>query len=220
MNILYIAYSCEPYKGSEDKIGWNIPLKTSETNNVFVITKAEHKEPINRWLSAHVISNVHFYFVDIPSIYKKIFKGFLYSGRLNIWNRRAYKLAKKLCGENDIEVIHQITPIEFRSIGSYGKIPNIKFVCGPIGGAEIVPVALKDYCNGHRLVECIRTTVNGWHRFKLKATKKLKKCDYVMYANQETLDFLFFGGQKQSVITEIAIEAESIKYNQRKLKIN
>ena len=35
-NILYIAFSCQPNKGSEEKIGWNIPLESSKINNVFV----------------------------------------------------------------------------------------------------------------------------------------------------------------------------------------
>ena len=40
MNVLYIAYSCEPFNGSEDQIGWNIPSVSDEIENVVhVITK-------------------------------------------------------------------------------------------------------------------------------------------------------------------------------------
>ena len=41
MNILYIAYSCSPYGGSEEAIGFNIPIEMSKNNNVYVITKEE-----------------------------------------------------------------------------------------------------------------------------------------------------------------------------------
>ena len=41
MNILYIAYSCNPFAGSEDKIGWCVPYESSKTNKVYVITKEE-----------------------------------------------------------------------------------------------------------------------------------------------------------------------------------
>ena len=34
MNILYIAYSCNPFAGSEDKIGWCVPYESSKTNKV------------------------------------------------------------------------------------------------------------------------------------------------------------------------------------------
>lgn len=136
------------------------------------------------------MSNIHFALVDISIIYKKLFKGFLYSGRLNIWNRRAYPVAKKICRSKKVDVIHQITPIEFRSIGDYGKILGIKFVCGPLGGGENLPDGLKDYAKGHMLVENFRSFINKWYRFKFKITGKLKRCDYIMYANQETFDFL------------------------------
>ena len=50
MNILYIAYSCNPFAGSEDKIGWCVPFESSKTNKVYVITKEEqrHIEVVNR----------------------------------------------------------------------------------------------------------------------------------------------------------------------------
>lgn len=46
MNILYIAYSCNPFAGSEDKIGWCVPFESSKTNKVYVITKEEQREPV------------------------------------------------------------------------------------------------------------------------------------------------------------------------------
>ena len=86
MNILYIAYSCNPFAGSEDKIGWCVPYESSKTNKVYVITKEEQREPVEKYLQSHPLENIKFYYVDIPNFYKKIFKGFMYSGRLNVWN--------------------------------------------------------------------------------------------------------------------------------------
>jgi glycosyltransferase involved in cell wall biosynthesis len=85
--------------------------------------------------------------------------------------------------------------MEFRSIGDYGKIQDIKFVCGPCGGGEFLPKGLKDYAKGNRTVENVRLIINYWCRFKLTFTGKLKKCDYVMFANKETHDFLVGGRQ-------------------------
>lgn len=98
MNILYIAYSCAPFKGSEEKIGWNIPLKCAQSNpstNVYVVTKKEYDIVIPKYLQEHPMPNIHFYFVDIPAIYKKIFKGYLYPGRQNIWSKKSISDCKK-----------------------------------------------------------------------------------------------------------------------------
>ena len=210
MNILYIAYSCNPFAGSEDKIGWCVPYESSKTNKVYVITKEEQREPVERYLQSHPLENIKFYYVDIPGFYKKIFKGFMYSGRLNIWNKRVFPLAKKICADQKIDVIHQITPIEFRAIGDYGKIANIKFVCGPLGGGESLPNGLKNYAKGHEIIEVVRSGINRWYRFKLRITGRLNRCDYIMFANRETRDFLGLDGTVP-LVTEIAADEISIE---------
>lgn len=210
MNILYIAYSCNPFAGSEDKIGWCVPYESSKTNKVYVITKEEQREPVEKYLKSHPLENIEFFYVDIPNCYKKVFKRFMYSGRLNIWNKRVFPLAKRLCEEKKIDIIHQITPIEFRAIGDYGKIANAKFVCGPLGGGESLPDGLKDYAKGHEIIEVVRSAINHWYRFKLKITGKLNRCDYIMFANRETRDFLGLDGNIP-LVTEIAADEISIE---------
>lgn len=190
MNILYIAYSCNPYEGSEDKIGWNVPAESAKTNAVWVITKEEQRGAVEKYLRENPQRNLKFVFVDIPDVCKKVFRGFLYSGRLSIWNHRAVDVAKKVCEENAIQIVHQITPIEFRAIGDYYKIPGVRFVCGPLGGGESIPDGLRNYVKGHWPVELLRSCVNSWSRLLLKATGKLKKCHYVMFANFETWKYL------------------------------
>lgn len=196
MNILYIAYSCNPFAGSEDKIGWCVPYESSKMNKVYVITKEEQRKPIEKYLQEHFVQNMEFYFVDIPSIYKKIFKSFMYSGRLNFWNKRAFLIAKQICNDKQVDIIHQVTPVEFRAIGNYGKIENIKFICGPVGGGEFTPTGLKEYVKGYKIIEIIRMIMNYWYRFKFKITGKLNQCDYIMFANRESLEFLM-GKEKE-----------------------
>ena len=179
-----------PNKGSEEKIGWNVPLESAKTNNVYVITKEEHRKTIEEYLLANNIKNIKFYFVDIPKIYKKVFRGSMYSLRLNKWHKRAFPVAEKICKENNIDIIHQITPIEFRSIGDYGKIKGIKFVCGPIGGGEYIPKGLFSYAQKFVIVEWLRTLLNTFYRMKFWLTKKLSRCDYILFANKETMQYL------------------------------
>lgn len=213
MNILYIAYSCSPYHGSENKIGWNVPVECAKTNNVFVITKEEQREYTENYLKNKPVENIRFYYVGIPEIYKKIFAGQMYSGRLNIWNRRAFHIAKAICEKEKIDVIHQITPIEFRSIGDYGKIPAVKFVCGPIGGGVHIPRALYGYVKGHGMVEAIRTAANWWYKQLFRITGKMKRIDDLLFVNRETADYLkdlLPKNQKQTIHTDIGIDTAEL----------
>lgn len=210
MNILYIAYSCDPYAGSEDKIGWNIPLESAKSNRVCVITKEEQRRNVEKYLGTHEVENLKFYFVDIPQIYKKIFKGFLYSGRLNIWHRQVFPLAKKICEEKQIEIIHQITPIEFRAIGDYYNLHNVKFVCGPLGGGEQLPNSFREYAKGHNAVEVLRETVNQWCRIVLRITGKLSKCGYILFANRETYNYLSSGTKDDKVFFDNGLRNDEL----------
>lgn len=190
MKILYVAYSCLPFKGSEEKIGWNIPFESAKTNQVYVVTKTEHKEKIQEYLINHNIENITFYYVDIPKIYKKLFKGIAYFARLNVWHKKALPVVKEICKNEKIDIIHQITPIEFRSIGDYHQINGTKFVCGPLGGGEFLPQGLKSYAKNNMAMEYVRTLINKYFRKKHQLTGKLKKCDYILFANNETKDYL------------------------------
>lgn len=190
VTILYVAYSCLPNKGSEEKLGWNISVESAKTNRVIVVTKEEHREKITAYLQENPIENIEFHYVDIPGLYKKIYKGAAYSLRLNIWHKRALPLVEKLCREKGVDVIHQITPIEFRSIGKYYTIPNTKFVCGPLGGGEYVPKGLKGYAASNFLVELAHSFLNVLYKAKYKITKQLDACDYFFFANKETQEYM------------------------------
>lgn len=213
MNILYIAYSCSPFDGSEDKIGWSVPFESAKTNRVFVITKEEQREKIERYCADHSANGIQFFYVDIPASCKRIFTGFLYSGRLNVWNRRAMKVAREICAREKIDVIHQIAPVEFRSIGDYGRIPGVKFVCGPIAGGQMIPKALEAYTGTGIRVERIRKWVNGWYRCGLRWSGKLKYCDYLLFANEETKTYLYGKSNPQGgwqVLTDVSVDSNGL----------
>ena len=58
-----------------------------------------------------------------------------------------------------------------------------------------MPNGLKDYAKGHEIIEVVRSEINRWYRFKLRITGKLNRCDYIMFANKETQEFLVGGAE-------------------------
>ena len=218
MNILYIAYSCSPNRGSEDRIGWKIPLTCAEKHKVFVITKAEHRAEIEAYTAQATEQRVEYFYVDIPARYKKIFRGFAYSGRLNIWHKRAVALAVQICRRENIDIIHQITPVEFRSIGDYGSIPGVQFVCGPVGGGEYIPAGLRYYARRHMAEEGFRAVLNRISLMRLRLGGILSRCDTLLFANEETKRYVSSSagsGQVQTCMTEIGLDAREILCSRR-----
>lgn len=190
MNILYVAYSCSPDYGSEDAIGWNIPLEAiKKGNDVTVIVRSGEKSSIMEWIKDHPNEKFpKFYFIETNKLLTKIAKGPLYTLRLYDFAFRTLNLLKKLNKEKKFDIIHQITPVEFRSIGNYGKIPNIKYVVGPIaGGQKINPILWKYVYK--KDMEKLRVLINN---FIIKTSfykRKLKCIDTILFANEETRDY-------------------------------
>ena len=224
MRVLYIAYSCDPFNGSEDQIGWNIPISSAKDGNeVIVITKQDHKENIEKFFLSHHISNISYYFIDVPKQKKKIFRGIFYSARIIAWQKRAYKFVKKLLMSEKVDIIHQIAPIEFRAIGNYGKIKNIPFVLGPIGGGFNIPLCFKSYVRKHWFSELCRKVLNTICFAKIKMSKKMSLVDYVYFTNQESLDAFRKHGiniptNKTELYCDVGVDSASIKKTEQNIE--
>lgn len=189
MKLLYIAYSCSPVRGSEDRIGWMLPLTMAQHHEVSVLTREERRREIEAYCHDHPVP-VRFFYVDTPAASKELFRGSAYSLRLNLWHRRALPVAKELCSREGIDLIHQITPVEFRSIGDYGCVETAKFVCGPVGGGEYIPKKLWHYAAGSLPEELARFVLNLAARCRLKRRGILRRCDGLLFANRETAQWL------------------------------
>lgn len=206
MNIVYICYSCSPIYGSEDAVGWYTPKLMSKNHNVFVITKEEHREDINRYIKDNPNEKYpRFIYCDIPNIYKKIYRGPAYSMRLLIWQKKAYNVVRNIVQHEKIDIIHQLTPVEFRAIGKYGDFNAIKYIVGPIGGAESIPNQLRYYARRNILTEIIRKLVNKVIIKNKTFKKNLKNIDVILFANNETKNYIEseVGNTNGLIMTEI-----------------
>ncbi|ELC8330629.1 glycosyltransferase family 4 protein [Clostridium perfringens] len=209
MKILYIAYSCSPTYGSEDAIGWNIPFQAAKAGHIVdVITKAEHKEIIESWIKNSSDNNIpKFHFIEINKFLKKVAHGPLYTLRLFDFSKKAYKIAESLSCNSKIDIIHQITPVEFRSIGDYGNIKGIQFILGPIAGGQKIHKSLSSYST-KKIQEWIRILMNRAVIQSKTYKKKFEKANVVLFANDETKDFFIKNGysvKESIVIPEIGV---------------
>lgn len=186
MRVCYIAYSCSPYGGSEEAIGWNLPIAMASYADVTVITKEEQRAAIDDFRSHNDLPNdIRFVFCDIPGFYKKIFGGGLYSGRLNPWLKVASETAHKLHEECPFNILHQITPIEFRALGAY-ELPGCRTIAGPLGVGEYAPSGLGHYLDCEKTLEKIRCIVNDATLRSPSWIRRFKAFDNVLFANEET----------------------------------
>ena len=145
MNVLINAYACSPIQGSEPGIGWHWSVELAKFCHVIVITEGESR----REIEAHVKhlpqkDHLEFVFNDVPEKVRKMCENqgdwrFYYYYRQ--WQKKSLEIARQICSERPIDVIHHLTMQGFREPGLLWKIQGPKFVWGPIGGMENMPLA-------------------------------------------------------------------------------
>lgn len=218
MRILYYSFSCEPNAGSDEGLGWLWPFYMRTDHEVYVVTRKDREPQIERYLSEHNITNMHFFYCDIPNwmnFYYKTGKGFLVYQKL--WQYPAYSMIKKLHKIYQFDLIHHVSTSDFRLIGFLYKI-NTRYLLGPIGGAQQTPKPLKYYTRHNRAEEDIRSLINKITMRNPRYKRAINKADSIFFTNRETYDFLLphiKNKQKCYLLLDVAIEKEKVLMTDR-----
>lgn len=142
LRILVSAYACEPYKGSEQGVGWNWVLELSKTNDVWVITRSNNRETIESALPQDAPKRIHFFYYDLPERWRRYKRKekrmYLYYA---LWQWGAYNLAKELNEEQHFDYCQHLTFGSMWMPTFIYRLP-IPFIWGPIGGGEAIPLPL------------------------------------------------------------------------------
>jgi len=192
-NILLSAYACEPNKGSEPGVGWSWAIELANQGySVSVLTRANNKEVIeNELKNNNKISNLKFYYYDLPNWIKRIkklpFGIYIY---YLFWQLGIVNTAKKICNNNKINLIHHITFGVFRQV-SFLWLTNKRFVFGPVGGAEMTPHKLLRSLNFIDYIkEIARIIVNNVYKYSPLLNYMFYKTDLILCKTKDTYKFI------------------------------
>lgn len=141
MKILLSAYSCEPNKGSERGVGWNVAREVAKYHEVWVLTRPdESKAAIEAELALNPIPNLHFVYFTLPFWQDSLRWG--QSGAMQLhyylWQIQAYLVGKQLHQEIGFDLVHHVTFVRYASPSFLALLP-VPFVWGPVGGGESAP---------------------------------------------------------------------------------
>ncbi|UTW63936.1 glycosyltransferase family 4 protein [bacterium SCSIO 12741] len=140
--ILASAYAVNPYKGSEDGMGWNFVLQIARFNRILVVTRKNNREAIEKYQRANPDSrykNISFYYFDWPYIlraWKRKGQGALLYFYLWQMTLPLFVLAQKL----KFDITHNLnfhndwTPSFLWTLGK-------PLVWGPVGHHPKIPAA-------------------------------------------------------------------------------
>lgn len=192
MNILINAYACAPNWGSEQGMAWHWIIELAKMHNLYVITEGEWKKEIEEAVALlDVKDNIHFYYNPVSDKIRTMcwnqgdWRFYWYYRK---WQKKTLTIARQICSEHRIDIIHQLNMIGFREPGYLWNIYDTNYVWGPVGGMEIVPLS---YLSGMPLSKKTKYIVKNMlnhlqMRYSARVGKAIHRADIVIAATQGT----------------------------------
>lgn len=193
MKILLSAFDCNPLFGSDPYVGWSWVSKMAKVNEVYALIRSDHQPYIEKYCYENTVENIdkiHFIYINSSKFFGKIVYKFNRNiavvGQYCIWQRKAYRAAKKLYRKEGFDITHIVSLADFRFPGYFWKIP-VPFIFGSVGGAQETPDCLADYIKGYERNERFRTLANKILIMLPNYKKAINKAALVYCSNDETL---------------------------------
>ncbi len=212
LKILVSAYACEPGKSSEPGVGWNWVKQMARFHDVWAITRANNREPIEQVLTKEPMPNVHWVYFDLPGcmrFWKKGQRGVhLY---YYLWQMGAYFVGKWLHKEVSFDVVHHVTLVNYW-MPSFLAVFPVLFIWGPVGGGESTPKAFyKTFTFRGKIYEQIRDAARwlGEHDPFVRIT--VRDARFALATTPETEERLKrLGCQHVKVLSQVAMTKDEI----------
>lgn len=188
LNILINAYACSPNWGSEPGMAWNWIINLARTCNLYVITEGEWRAEIEEAVAKlPQRDHVHFYFNPVPEKVRRMcwnqgdWRFYWYYRK---WQQKTLCIAKQICEEHAIDVVHQLNMIGFREPGYLWQLKNVAYVWGPIGGMELTPVNFIKEAGFKVMIKSkLKNVLNSWQMHHAsRVLKAIARADMLVAA--------------------------------------
>jgi glycosyltransferase involved in cell wall biosynthesis len=177
LKLIISAYACSPNMGSEQGIGWNWCVQLARHGELHIITESEYQERIEAALSIlEQGERMHFHFLPVTEKVRRMcwnqgdWRFYIYYKK---WQRQAADLARDICRQEKIDILHQVNMQGFREPGYLWQVSQetgIPFVWGPIGGLKQFPMA---YADGSWKMRCFMGLKNRLNTWQLKHSRRV-----------------------------------------------
>jgi len=199
LKVLINSYTCCPGMGSEPGMGWNWIISLAHYCEIFVITEGEFRPQIESWLNdpanETVAKNLHFYWNPVSDAVRKMcwnqgdWRFYKY---YKDWQKSTADIARKICSEQKIDILHQLNMIGFREPGYLWKVSQetgIPFVWGPVDAKESFPMAYAKHANTKtKCFMAVKNFITGLQlRWSSRVRKAANQASFVVSASSNSV---------------------------------
>lgn len=220
LSVLINAYACSPNMGSEPGMAWNWCANLAKYCELHIITEGEFRNKIEEVLpTLPQGKNMHFYYNPVSEEIRKMcwnqgdWRFYKYYKE---WQWKTYLMAKDICRQTHIDILHQLNMIGFREPGYLWKIDNIPFVWGPVDAKESFPIAYLDGASiKTKLFMRLKNTITKFQlKYSTRVRNAARRAAYVVSASSNSqLSFKKYLNIDSPLINETGcyIQEHSIK---------
>ena len=186
--ILASAYAINPYKGSEDGMGWNFVLQIAKYNQVIAITRENNRPHIENYIAENpnaLYQQIQFLYFDLPywmRFWKKAGRGAMLYYLL--WQ---YAIVNFIKQKNlHFDIVHNLNFHNDWTPSFLWKLEK-PFVWGPIGHHPLIPSQyLKAYAIKNKIVDRLTWLVKKYFwNFSFSLFQTKRKAAHILCMNSK-----------------------------------
>ena len=193
--------------GSEPGMGWNWIVSIAEHCEVYVITEGEFRGCIEKEMTLlPQRERMHFFYNPVCDKVRHMcwnqgdWRFYWYYRK---WQRKTAEIARQICKEEKIDILHQLNMIGFREPGYLADVSkefNIPLVWGPIGGLKQFPLK---YAQGWKMkiFQGVKNVINVIQlKYHPRVRKTLKLADVLISSIPDSYEAIKKHTGKESFI--------------------
>lgn len=211
LRVLVSAYACEPGAGSEPGVGWNAARELARQHDVWVLTRSNNRDAIERELSRRPVPRLRFTYFDLPGWLR-----FWKRGRRGVhiyyylWQLGARSVARRIHESVGFDLVHHVTFARYWTPSiTFADVP---LVWGPVGGGESAPKDFwSDFGPAGYATEALRELVR-WLGERDPLVRRTARGSAIAFASTDATAARLraLGAQRVQVVSQLGLSGEEI----------
>lgn len=217
--ILATAYAINPYKGSEDGMGWNAIYQIARFQKVIAITRENNQPNIEKYMAENpdsVYRNIEFKYFDLP-MWVRFWKKKTNAAMIYYWMWQKALPAYIMKQNIKCDIVHNLN---FHNDWTPSYLHKLKlpFIWGPIGHHPQIPNQyLKPYNVKHLLKDKFTWLIkNIFWKYSTNLKQTISSANHIMCMNTSVAKVIPIDKNKISIIPSVATEDNGKKSYLRK----
>jgi glycosyltransferase involved in cell wall biosynthesis len=219
--ILASTYAVNPYKGSEDGMGWNFIIQIARFHKVLAITRENNKVHIEKYMKENpneIYNNILFFYFDLPiwaRFWKRGSKGALIY--FYLWQKFLPHFIRK--NNLHFDIVHNVNFHNDWTPSFLWKL-NKPLVWGPIGHHPKIPSQYSSRFNIKYWVKEKMTWVvkNYFWNYSLSLNNTIKNAQHILCMNGSVQQTLKLNNKNYSIMPSVATQDFGFNENNQNSK--